>query len=613
MRETSFIRQNRDKWKEFERLLDGQSKDAEKLNELFVQVTDDLSFSRTFYPNRSVRVYLNGLAQRAFALIYKNRRTQRNRLLHFWMEELPRLVWEARREFALSFGIFALCMLIGALSCAMDSEFANVILGEGYVEMTKSNIELGDPMAVYKQQGQLSMSVGITVNNLMVAFLTFVMGAFFTIGTILVLVRNGIMVGVFQYFFIERGLFWDSFLTIWIHGTLEISAIVIAGAAGLTLGKGLVFPGTYRRIQAFQRSARRGLKIMVGIAPVIILAGFIEGFLTRYTEAPAVVRGVFIAVCFFFVAFYFVWYPWSKARAGFASPIKDAQIPPDSILPVDAAAVKSNGDIFSDTFTLAKKHAGALLGGAAATAGAYAAAVFPLSGKAPADLFQFPAGLFNMLGQVPRFFVNSGWPFLPLAGMAWLAAIMALAFRVLDKETGQTRRFSGWDAFYLLPAAVMICCIFYTGNSFTFLLLLFLGQLAVLWAYVTYREKVHAGRGLLRMFRILGVQYGRSFGLSLLMLLVSTLFFSITDSALLWLYLDVITWVVHLPESAMAQFSAVLLTVLHLFMLGFLALLYCIGCGLLYHSMLEMQEAPALLQKIQTIGTGRTIRGLEKE
>ncbi|HRJ14532.1 MAG TPA: stage II sporulation protein M, partial [Saprospiraceae bacterium] len=266
MRETNFIRQNREKWKQFEQILDGQNKDAEKLNELFVQVTDDLSFSRTFYPNRSVRVYLNGLAQRAFSLIYKNRRTHRNRFLHFWTEELPQLMWEARRELALSFGIFALSMLIGALSSAMDSEFVNVILSEEYVEMTKRNIESGDPMAVYKGRGQLSMSMGITVNNLMVAFLTFATGAFFTLGSIVVLIRNGIMVGAFQNFFIERGLFWESFLTIWIHGTLEISAIIIAGAAGITVGKGLVFPGAYRRMQAFQRSARRGLKIMVGIA-----------------------------------------------------------------------------------------------------------------------------------------------------------------------------------------------------------------------------------------------------------------------------------------------------------------------------------------------------------
>ncbi|MCB0553221.1 MAG: stage II sporulation protein M, partial [Phaeodactylibacter sp.] len=245
MRETSFIEQNKEKWREFEQIMDIPRKDPDKLNDLFVQITDDLSYSRTFYPNRSVRVYLNGLAQRIFFSIYKNRRSRANRLFTFWADELPQLIYEARGEFRMAFLIFLLACLIGGVSSAMDEQFANVILGDAYVDMTLENIESGDPMAVYKQKGAFGMSLGIAMNNLFVAFLTFVMGAFFTLGSIAILIRNGIMLGAFQWFFIERGLFWDSFLTIWIHGTLEISAIIIAGAAGLTLGKGLVFPGTY--------------------------------------------------------------------------------------------------------------------------------------------------------------------------------------------------------------------------------------------------------------------------------------------------------------------------------------------------------------------------------
>ena len=76
MRETNFIDQNKKKWKDFERVLDGQYKDPEKLKDLFIQVTDDLSYSRTFYSNRSVRVYLNNLAQRVFFSIYKSKKSE---------------------------------------------------------------------------------------------------------------------------------------------------------------------------------------------------------------------------------------------------------------------------------------------------------------------------------------------------------------------------------------------------------------------------------------------------------------------------------------------------------------------------------------------------------
>ena len=71
MRETKFIDENKEKWQAFESALNNKNKNPEQLNEIFVQITDDLSHSRTFYPNRSVRVYLNGLAQRIFFLIYK--------------------------------------------------------------------------------------------------------------------------------------------------------------------------------------------------------------------------------------------------------------------------------------------------------------------------------------------------------------------------------------------------------------------------------------------------------------------------------------------------------------------------------------------------------------
>ena len=178
------------------------------------------------------------------------------------------------------FGLFHWCFF----KCH-GSRIPSCHLGDSYVDMTLENIQSGDPMAVYKSKGQFGMSLGITANNLYVAFLTFVLGAFFGIGAVIIMVSNGIMVGAFQYFFYAEGLLQESFLTIWIHGTLEISAIIIAGAAGMTMGRGLLFPGTYRRLQAFQVSAKRGLKIMLGITPIIIAAGFIEGFL-RVIQKP---------------------------------------------------------------------------------------------------------------------------------------------------------------------------------------------------------------------------------------------------------------------------------------------------------------------------------------
>ncbi|MCY7409040.1 MAG: stage II sporulation protein M, partial [Chitinophagales bacterium] len=353
MKETRFIKQNKEKWSELEGVLKQSKKSPDKLSELFVKVTDDLSYSRTFYPNRYVRVYLNNLAQRIFFSIYKNKRDRRRGFLNFWKEELPLLVYQSRKEFLLSFLIFSLSVAIGVFSSIYDHDFARLILGDGYVEMTKEFIKSGDPMKVYKQQNGFDMLLGITINNLYVSFQTFIYGLFFTIATIGMLLNNGIMVGAFQYFFIERGLFWESFLTIWMHGTLEISSIIISGAAGIVLGKGLVFPGTYSRLQSLQISAQRALKIFVGIAPIIVTAAIIESFITRITDVPDVLRLFVILFSLFFILAYFVWYPIQKSRN---TKVPDAiRLPPNRNQQFDTTMIRNNGEIFGDIFIFLKK------------------------------------------------------------------------------------------------------------------------------------------------------------------------------------------------------------------------------------------------------------------
>jgi phage shock protein PspC (stress-responsive transcriptional regulator) len=169
-------------------------------------------------------------------------------------------------------------------------------------------------------------------------------------------VSNGIMVGAFQYFFIKEGPFLGFFphhLDARRHrGFVHCHR---RSSRHDDSGKGLVFPGSYSRVQAFQRSARRGIKILLSIAPLIILAGFIEGFLTRLTETPAVIRILFIVVCFLFMFVYFVWYPRYKARLGFDSPIRDTRIPPDQLQNLGFGRIQSSVELFSDAFMLYQK------------------------------------------------------------------------------------------------------------------------------------------------------------------------------------------------------------------------------------------------------------------
>lgn len=153
------------------------------------------------------------------------------------------------------------------------------------------------------------MFLQITLNNVRVSFVCFVLGLFTSFGTGYALFFNGVMVGSFQTFFIQQGLWAESMLAIWLHGTLEIWAIIVAGAAGLALGNGWLFPGTYTRAESFTRGAKRGLKIVIGTVPVFILAGFIEGFLTRHTDLPIAVRLGVILLSLAFILYYYIYLP----------------------------------------------------------------------------------------------------------------------------------------------------------------------------------------------------------------------------------------------------------------------------------------------------------------
>jgi len=315
MREAAFARQNKDKWLKFENVLRNNIQiNPDELSSLYLEVTDHLSYSQTFYPGSHTLTYLNGLSVLAHQKIYKTKRESRSRFITFYTKEFPLFFSQYHKQLLMVFITFLLFSIVGAYSAATDSNFVRLILGDGYVNMTLENIENKDPMAVYKEMGELNMFLGITINNIKVALMAFAYGMFFSLGTIYIIMKNAIMLGSFQYFFYEKGLLWESARTIWIHGTIEISVIIIAGCAGLVLGNSLLFPGTYTRLQSFVRGAKDGLKILLSTIPFFIIAGFLEGFVTRHTEMPDWLAILIIGSSLALILFYYVIYPIQLKR-----------------------------------------------------------------------------------------------------------------------------------------------------------------------------------------------------------------------------------------------------------------------------------------------------------
>jgi len=311
MREALFIKQNSAKWKTYE---NAETHDPDELAERFLNISDDLAYSKTFYSSSKTTLYLNGLAAGFHQSIYKNKKEKTNRFVYFWQFELPSLFKTYHRQILYSFIFFITFFLIGVLSARYDNSFVRLILTDDYVNMTNENISKGDPFGVFKSQNEFIMFWLIAKNNITITVQTFLSGITCSVGTLYFLFRNGLMVGCFQYLFISKGLGMQSVLVIWIHGTLEISTIILAGAAGLIMGNSILFPKTYTRFVSLKKGALDGLKIILGIVPIVVTAAIFESFVTRHTEMPVWLSGSILAISFLFIIWYVVVYPIYLSR-----------------------------------------------------------------------------------------------------------------------------------------------------------------------------------------------------------------------------------------------------------------------------------------------------------
>ncbi|MES2574136.1 MAG: stage II sporulation protein M [Bacteroidota bacterium] len=312
MREVAFIKQNKEKWLEFELAIFGKAKkNPDELANLYIQMMNDLSYAQTYYPKSKTVVYLNHLASQIYQKIYKTKRSEKNRFLEFFITEVPLLVYQYRRYLLYSFILFFATVAIGVVSARYDEDFVRLILSDGYVNMTLENIEKGDPMAVYGSGSNWGSFIGITMNNLYVGARCYIYGLFAGIGTFYIAMQNGIMLGAFQYFFYQQNVFWKSVRGIWIHGAMEIFAIVIETAAGFILGASILFPKTFSRIDSFKIGFKNSFKIFLSTFPFTISAGFLEGFITRYSIAmPNWLSSFIILFTLSVISFYYLVYPF---------------------------------------------------------------------------------------------------------------------------------------------------------------------------------------------------------------------------------------------------------------------------------------------------------------
>jgi uncharacterized membrane protein SpoIIM required for sporulation len=603
MRETDFIEQNKNKWTELEGLLGEEKKDPDKLSNLFIQVTDDLSYSRTFYPNRSVRLYLNNMAQQLFYRIYKNRKIVQKQFINFWKEELPQLVYTARKDLLFAFFVFVVAFLIGVVSSANDAHFPRVILGDEYVNKTIENIKKGDPMAVYKSQRGIDMFFGITLNNIRVAFITFLLGIFYVVGTVVMLLYNGIMVGAFQYFFYERGLFLHSFLSIWLHGTLEMSSIIIGAGAGITMGKGLLFPGSYSRMQSFLISARRGVKILLGVVPIIVMAAIIESFMTRYSEAPDIIKASIIFLSLLFIVGYFVWYPFVKSRRGFAAPLKEVKLPASQDYKINIRDIKTNGEIFKDIFIFYRN---------------YFSKLFRI-GLALSFVTMVIAGILHFTGNtfhvkyrdwffIRQFFDYDKAPLFMIIHVITISLNILFSYKLFEKyirgDAFPKKQTAGFYILSFLKIAFVVFlfnCAFFVNGFLAFLAIVIAAPFLLLWTFIAYYNRMNLLSSFSRTFSLLNVSVSKVYGLFIMLALIGVIYFFMIDSPLIYFYFEIINWNLSMERETIKEIILMLMVFTSFFAVNLILPMVLIGNGLVYFSLVEIDEAHDLNERIETL------------
>ncbi|MBD3903688.1 stage II sporulation protein M [Chryseobacterium sp. Ch-15] len=311
MREVYFIKQNKEKWLGIEQVVQGKiKKNPDDLSSLYINLINDLSFAQTYYPKSNTVVYLNHLSSQIFQKIYKTKRVEENRLIYFFKTEVPLIVYENQRYLIYSFLFFIFFMLIGVLSAMYDKDFANLILSEGYVNMTLENIKNGNAVGVYQDGSTWGSTIGITFNNIIVGAKLYIYGITGGLGTLYLLMQNSVMVGTFQYFFYEHGALGDSARGIWLHGAFEIFSMVVEGMCGLILGTSILFPKTLSRFNSFKVGFKNSFKIFLSTVPFTICAGIIEGYVTRHALNMPLSLNLFIIFgCLGIIGYYYFVYP----------------------------------------------------------------------------------------------------------------------------------------------------------------------------------------------------------------------------------------------------------------------------------------------------------------
>ena len=299
---TRWLEKRKPYWSRLEQLVDRSGRrgigtlshqELQELGLLYRQTASDLAAVREDVTSRPLAYYLNQLLGRAHNLIYMGYRPKLSGLVRFYTETYPRIFRETLPQTMLAFALFAAAAIAACAVTLHDPAFAHRLLGAQMME-TIERREMWTHSIVSMKPLAAS---GIMTNNLAVTFATFALGITAGLGTLWMMVFNGLLIGVIGAATWRAGMALQLWSFVAPHGVLELPAIFIAGGAGLEIARGMLFPGLLPRRESLAQAGGRAAQLLLGTVPMLVFAGIIEGFLSP-SELPAPLKFLFAALLF---------------------------------------------------------------------------------------------------------------------------------------------------------------------------------------------------------------------------------------------------------------------------------------------------------------------------
>jgi len=286
----SAFENRREKWSRLEELigrathlrLRGLSgEEVREFGRLYRRTAADLAIAREEVEDKRLVNYLNHLVTRAHGTIYRSDSSGFGGIVTFFRYDFPAVFRKSFKPIFLSFALSVLAAIFAYVVCWHDEGFADRMMPS-----IRQDIIAHRDWTQHINEANPLWSTAIQTNNITVTFYAFAGGMLLGIGTLFVLIQNGLMLGMVVSLCI-RHRFWDPLIFMSGHGVIELSAIFIAGGAGFMLARSILLPGDLTRRDALVTNGLIGVKLIMGCVPMLLIAGLIEGFISPSHVPPA--------------------------------------------------------------------------------------------------------------------------------------------------------------------------------------------------------------------------------------------------------------------------------------------------------------------------------------